>query len=130
LAAMTGPPDFNYKPMAATIKVMKNLRLDAKLFSYLDMGHELPTADHFAEALAWVDEPYQKARERDILYASNLLERVHQQLEGGDAINAAQEKALRKVMDRAAWTDVGWEAFEMLDGGAGGDIEGGGEELP
>ena len=130
LAAMTGPPDFNYKPMAATIEVMKNLRLDAKLFSYLDMGHELPTADHFAEALAWVDEPYQKARERDILYASNLLERVHQQLEGGDAINAAQEKALRKVMDRAAWTDVGWEAFEMLDGGAGGDIEGGGEELP
>ena len=114
ICAMTGPPDFNYQPIVGTIKAMLQAHLDAKLFSYDDMGHELPTADRFAEALAWVDGPYRKVRGKEVASATKLLERYHRQVGDSVEINDVRRKFLRKIMEAGPWSEASWEAWELL----------------
>lgn len=114
IAVMTGPPDFNYKPSVATVQEMRREHIDAKLFEYPDMGHEMPTEDRFFEAIKWVDDPYQEVRAKEEAEARKWLDRYHEQ-NGSDRPSAGpQRELLNRVMESGPWSKSGWEAYRLL----------------
>jgi len=116
IAVMTGPPDFNYRPSVATVEAMQREHIDARLFEYPDMAHEMPTEDRFFEAIKWVDEPYQKVRAREAAEAEKWLDRYRKQNGSERPSTDPQRELLNRVMEAGPWTKAGWEAYRLLTG--------------
>lgn len=116
IAAMTGPPDFNYAPTVATIKLMRRDRFVAKLFEYPDMQHEMPTPDRFLEAIRWVDEPYQETRKREERESANWLERYQSNF-GDTPVDGPEAEGLAwllKAMETGPYTESAWQAWDLM----------------
>lgn len=116
IAPMTGPLDMNYGEMTEATKILVRDGVPAKLFSYDDMGHQLPTAERFMEAIRWVDEPYQEMVRKEREQAGRLLDAYKAQYGGKPAAagDATARKTLVKITEIAPWSDAAWEAAGML----------------
>jgi len=115
MALMGGPPDFNYAEMserAARLEAdgFRNIRF----FSYPDMAHVMPTAERFAEAMRWVDEPWQHVRERERSQAATLLGAYLASHEETAPVDDKDRAALNKVTEVGPWTDAAWRALSLL----------------
>jgi hypothetical protein len=108
LGAMTGDEDFNQKPISETAKVLVRDGLEVRVFDYPGMGHTLPTAERFTEAIKWVDEPYTALRDAEEKAASGAFSKV----EG--LTGMVREEALAEVTRAGPWTDAAWKAATML----------------
>jgi hypothetical protein len=114
IGTITGPKDQNYDEITHATQFMKDDGLNYRVFEYAGMGHEMPTPEHFAEALKWVDEPYQATRAKEEASASALLAR--HTARGGEhpPANDKERQELMKVTEEGPWTDAAWKAVGLL----------------
>ncbi len=109
VAPITGPRDFNYREITSAAELMRRAGLQVKVFSVPEMGHHAPKPEVFREALEWVDQPYQQARDRETQAAQKALERAE---------SAKTDEAKRKLLIQATkegpWTKPAWRAVELL----------------
>lgn len=113
LAAVSGPPDFNFFEIDRTVRMFDSDGFDAKLFEYADMGHEFPRPERFTEALEWVDEPWANTRKEAEDRAVAMLEGFHRR-EAGDPIREPERAALVRITQIAPWSEAAWEAAALL----------------
>jgi len=114
LGVVTGPSDFNHANTTAGMRILNADNMDAKLFSYDDMGHELPTAPRFAEVLRWVDEPARLERQQTLERADAALKAYTTAFGSRPPANIRERKLLEKVLTAGPWTDPAWQALEWL----------------
>lgn len=114
LGVVTGPSDFNHANTTAGMRILNADNMEARLFSYDDMGHELPRADRFAEVLRWVDEPARLERQRDIERADAALKVYIDAAGKRSPENLRERKLLEKVVETAPWTEPAWQALDWL----------------
>jgi len=114
LAAMTGPLDFNYDSMVKMIRGLEVEHFAVRLFEYPDMGHVMPTPERFAEALSWIDEPYQDLRRGERAAADAAMSRYQSTFGDRSPRNDAERKALEEIMRVGPWTEAAWKAWEWL----------------
>ncbi len=114
MAPMGGPPDFNYDEMTERVT---RLEVDGfaniRFFSYPDMAHVMPTADRFAEALRWVDEPWRQVREQERARAESLMDAYLDTREASAPDSDDDRVALRAVIEAGPWTDAAWRALQL-----------------
>ncbi len=110
-AAMTGGKDMNEKPVNGAAESLKRDGLKVKVYDYPDMGHTVPTAERFTEAVKWVDEPYMAAAAGGGEGGGGGVG------EGVDAslTGTAREAALVEVTRVGPWTAAAWKAVEMME---------------
>jgi len=101
LGVMTGPPDFNYGEIVKFVATFKRDKVDARVFEYPDMAHQLPTAPRFSDAMSWVDEPVRTSREASAKTAAELAAKEGRP-EWVEATNVAP------------WSKGAWAAAEKL----------------
>jgi dienelactone hydrolase len=114
LAAITGSKDYAQGAILAAAQIMAAEGLSVKVLDFADQGHTYPTAQRFAEALLWVDEPYRKRRTEAEARAAALLEQFEREAAGGRLTDAARRRALVNVTAEGPWTPAAWEACELL----------------
>lgn len=118
LAPITGAIDMNHDPVLAYAKGLERDGLAVRVFDYPDMGHELPSAQRFAEAMAWVDELAQRAvidgRATARLRLADYL------LSAGDRApqTEAEREALVEITRLSPWSEEAWKAAELLGAAA------------
>lgn len=108
MGVMTGPNDFNYKPILAGVGLFERDKWPVKLFDVPGLGHEFPKPPQIAEALAWVDEPVRKVIEAEDAEGEKLLAAAL----GGDG--EARKAGLLRVVREVPWTGAAWRAVEEL----------------
>ncbi len=115
IAPMTGPIDFNYEEMRIRSTQLENDGFDIRFFEYEDMGHTMPTAPRFYDAMAWVDEPWQIARDESIAKARELLAQYEERFSQGSAARLPRAcEMLVEITRIAPWSEPAWEAVELL----------------
>jgi hypothetical protein len=112
-AAITGEKDFNQPEITAAAQILRGEGVQAKVFVFAGLGHELPTAEQFSEAFSWVDEPYQKVRQGELEAGERALRSAGEA--DGPAKSEADRAALMRVTEVAPWTPAAWRAIERLD---------------
>lgn len=113
-APVTGPADGNYLSIVGAVEVLKRDGVPVRLFSYDDMGHELPTAARFAEAAQFIDEPWRSARAAEIERAQRLFDAYTARWGDGPAADPAARQALVRVTQAAPWSEPAWRAAALL----------------
>jgi len=115
IGVITGPADFNYGEIVAMTKRLTDDRLQVRVFEH-EMGHQLPTADWFAEAIGWVDGPYQETAAKEAADAQQVLDGYIKRW--GDVPPPAGDTRAReelvKVTRVGPWTAAAWRAVELL----------------
>lgn len=114
VAPMSGPLDFNYMEITNAVRMMRRENLSVQLFEYPDMAHQLPTAERFADALRWVDEPARLARERSAAEAQALLVSYLRKFGETPVSALAQRRILERVATIGPWSPAAWRACELL----------------
>lgn len=114
LGVVTGPSDFNHANTTAGMRILNADNMEARMFSYDDMGHELPRAERFAEVMRWVDEPARLDRQRDIDRGDQALKAYIKAAGERPAKDARERLLLEKVTQTAPWTEPAWKALEWL----------------
>ncbi len=113
---ITGNKDFNYEPIHAAMKVFTRDGLAARVYVHQGMGHEMPGAAGFTEAMSWVDEPYRTMRSAEEAKAGAALEKLKK--EWPSLKDDARRKRLVEITTLGPWTAAAWEAVGMLKGEA------------
>jgi len=106
LAPITGSRDFNRAPILGAVKVLTRDHVPVKLFDIENMGHEMPEADVFTEALQWVDEPARAKHDQSETSADALLATI------GEDANAPDK--LVELTRKYPWTKAAWIAAQRL----------------
>lgn len=117
IGAITGEQDFNQREMENTIDLMQRDGLSARLWRFARMGHEMPTAERFAEALAWVDDPWQRAREEESSRAAAALGNYVARFGETAPTSEASRRVLIRVTEIGPWTEAAWKAVRLLGTG-------------
>lgn len=124
IAAMTGRKDFNRLEIEQTTELYQRDGMQVKMFEDPKMGHEIPKADRFGEALLWVDDPYAKMRKAEETAAREALDAAVGKTEGGKeaaggggAMTEAVRKLYVKVTEVGPWTEPAWKAAAVLGKG-------------
>lgn len=125
IAAISGPPDFNFTQTQITVDRLKLDGLDARFFNHEDQAHHMPTPERFTEALAWVDEASTAQRGRTAEEAVALTDTVRKALgeRGSDALTSAMRARLDRACMIAPWSDIAERAAETLDLGSSTDVK-------
>lgn len=107
IRGITGDQDFNEPEMTVRTEMMERDGLEILLDVYPGMGHTMPTAEQFAIALRWVDEPSRAARDEGLAEARRLLASV-------DPADPDARATLIEVTRLAPWSELAWEAAGRL----------------
>lgn len=110
IAATTGPEDFNHRQTMALMEAQKEAGVQTRAWVFDGLGHELPPAEGFEEALRWVDEPQRQAAADRDREGARLLAEAEKLAE--KASGDARRKAWLTVMERAPWSPAAWAAAE------------------
>ncbi|MBK7405256.1 MAG: prolyl oligopeptidase family serine peptidase [Phycisphaerales bacterium] len=114
VAPMTGSLDFNHPEICNAVRMAKGEGLAFQLFDYEGMGHEMPTPEHFAEAMRWVDEPARLAAAASESEAQSMLEGYARRFEDQPADSPAQRRILERIVALAPWSPPAWRACQLL----------------
>lgn len=110
MAGISGANDGNYAEMKARLDLLSRDGQDVHLFEQPGMGHEMPTAETFAEAMRWVDEVACATATKAAEEGAEVLRRARA------AEGEARERLLTKVIEESPWSDAAWEAIDLLRG--------------
>lgn len=113
LAAISGPPDFNFVAIDRIIHAIASDGFPARLFDYDDMGHNHPRPERFTNVLEWVDEPWKTAQADALDRAATMLE-GYKSRQTGPPTSPAQREALIRITQLAPWSAPAWEAAALL----------------
>lgn len=110
IRSITGSADFNEPEMVLRTEMLSADGLEAQIDVIEGMGHTMPSAVQFEEALVWVDEPRQQELAMLIQGADTTLE----ELESGDVSTPAVRKRLIEILETIPYTPQAWEAAARL----------------
>ncbi|MBX3357118.1 MAG: prolyl oligopeptidase family serine peptidase [Phycisphaeraceae bacterium] len=114
LALMTGAKDFNHEPIAGAAEILGNQGFASHLYDFRDMGHEVPTADRFTEAMLWLDHPRRSLLEQQAGEAQSLLDAYAKGSAPPPPTTDAQREALINITRVGPWSPAAWKAAELL----------------
>ena len=115
IASMTGPRDFNYVEMKARSARLSNEGFKlVRFFEYEDMGHEMPTPQRFADALRFIDTPYQQRHTRRQAQATLALTECLEHHDAARPPTKSEQTALLAIIREYPWTDAAWDALALL----------------
>jgi predicted esterase len=106
LAPITGSGDFNREPIVAAAKILKRDHVPVKLFDVEGLGHQMPTAETFSEALEWVDEPGRTRRDESEKNGDAMLALITD--------DASAPDRLVELTRKHPWTKAAWIAAQRL----------------
>lgn len=110
IRSITGTADFNEPEMTLRTRLLRDDGLDVEIDVIEGMAHAMPSAEQFAQALRWVDEPRRKAVENARVAAEQiLLETSHL-----DPKLPAVRDRLIEVMQMLPYSDAAWRAAARL----------------
>ncbi|HLP84293.1 MAG TPA: hypothetical protein VK157_08080 [Phycisphaerales bacterium] len=113
IVAITGSEDANQDYIRRALAIMKSDGLTVRLDDFEGMGHEMATAERFADALRWVDEPARTRREQAVTRATDVMLRMRG-VKVVDVDEKAKQRAeLEQVMRNAPFSEPAWEAVEV-----------------
>lgn len=110
IAAVIGELDPNHAETRARIELLTEDGVDVRLDAIPGLGHALPDARRFAEALRWVDEPRREALATGAREAARLLALVP----AGTPDDPGVRAALIEVVRVGPWSGAAWVAAERL----------------
>lgn len=117
IAAISGPPDFNFAQTQITVDRLKLDGLDARFFNYDDQAHHMPTPERFTDAMAWVDEASTARRDEAALEATSLVDSVEKSR--GSSTAQRLTPPMRTRLDRACtiapWSVASERAAAILE---------------
>jgi len=116
MAAITGGVDFNHSEIVAAAELMKKDGVQIRVFDYEKLGHQLPSADQFLEAITWADEPYQETVKKEEAAAKSLFEKYVQKRGAVPPTDEKGRAELVKVTEAGPWSEPAWKAVELLRG--------------
>jgi hypothetical protein len=114
MGAMTGQKDFNQIEIQHAADIYRRDGAQVRVFDFPDMGHSLPTAERFKEALAWVDEPWRAKRAEEEGAAKKAMEAYRERFGAKKPEDESARRMLIKVTEAGAWTEEAWGAAGML----------------
>lgn len=114
IAAITGTTDFNEPEMAVRGDLLERDGIPFRLDIIEGMSHAMPSAEQFAVALRWVDQP--RREEIASSTAAAVAALSDYKLAFGDAppTSPAARKALIAVIEKAPQSEPAWEAAGLL----------------
>jgi hypothetical protein len=114
MAPITGDLDGNAQTIRQGAKGMQQDGVPVRVFDIKELGHQMPSATQFAQALRWVDEPRAQARAKAVSDAGEALAKYEQKFGKTPPANAKQREELLRVTEIGPWSDAAWEAVELL----------------
>jgi predicted esterase len=106
ISVLVGELDFNRAEAAVRVDLLAADGIPARLEVVPGLGHALPPASGFADALRWTDEPQREAGRTAVEHATKLLNDI---TPGPD-----ERAALIGVVRAAPWSEPAWTAAERL----------------
>lgn len=110
MAAVVGELDPNLAEVTARIELLRADGIPVLLETVPNHPHALPSAELFAKALRWVDEPVRNARDK----AAAEAEALWRASQNADPSEPQGRAALVAVIRQAPWSDAAWNAAERL----------------
>lgn len=115
IAAITGTEDFNDLETRRRTEALTTRGFESKVFSVEGMGHELPPAETFAEALRWIDEP----RSAEVALQSQAANEAYNAWrlsrdDDTEPLTPEDIAALLDVCRLGPWSPAAWKAAERL----------------
>lgn len=114
LFAVTGDKDFNQLSVENIGKLMAGAGWAVKTRTEPGMAHQMGSPDVMLQSLRWIDEPASDAANKETAEARAILERVKGVM-GGPTPDDKARGELRKVIEKAPWSEPAWEAVKLLD---------------
>jgi dienelactone hydrolase len=114
-ALVSGPNDFNYAEMRGRMATLQREGFqNMRFFSDPEMGHAMPKAEHFDEALSWVDAFYQRARQRSESTSRHEFDAYRQDRDDLAPAGLEDRDALRRIIEAHPWTEAARDALKLL----------------
>jgi len=114
IAPMSGPLDFNYEQTKAYVDEFERDGIDVRFFEYADMAHVMPTPERFAEAIAWVDEPWRERHKRAAETGRAMLDEYLAEFGEQGAKTDEQRSRLVAITAESPWTAPAYRAAALL----------------
>jgi hypothetical protein len=114
MGVITGDKDFNYQEITTAADQLKKDGVNVRVFDYEGTGHEMPTAERFAEAIGWVDGAYREIVKGEDAAAGKAMEGYRARYPEGKAPDEAGRRLLERVVEAGPWGQHAWEAVETL----------------
>ena len=115
MALVTGPKDFNYKEMLGRIRILQKEGFrKMRFFEYAELGHTLPNATQFAEALHWVDAFYQSDQNQRESKAKFEFDTYMKVRSNSTPTNSNDHDVLVKIIQDHPWTESAKQAMNLL----------------
>lgn len=110
IRSITGTADFNEPEMTLRTRLLRDDGLDAQIDVIDGMAHAMPSAEQFAQALRWVDQPRREAIEAARATAEQILKETSHL---DPALPAVRDRLI-EVMQILPYSDPAWRAAERL----------------
>ena len=114
IAGITGSMDFNEPEMSIRTEQMLDDNLDIRLDVIEGMGHTMPSAEQFADALQWVDQLQQErvntAESKASEDLDSFLSKYGTEL---SSVPVARKQLIQITID-APWSNAAWKAAALL----------------
>lgn len=114
IGAITGDLDGNAVPVRQGVKGLVQDGVAAKVFDFKELGHQMPSAAQYAQALRWVDEPRARELEKQANDAGEALAKYVQKFGHVAPANAKQRDELLRVTEMGPWSPAAWDAVGLL----------------
>lgn len=114
IGAITGDLDGNAIPVRQGVKGLVQDGVPAKVFEFKELGHQMPSATQYAQALRWVDEPRAKELEKEAHDAGDAFAKYVQKFGHVAPANAKQRDELVRVTEIGPWSAAAWDAVGLL----------------
>lgn len=110
IRSITGTADFNEPEMTLRTRLLRDDGLVAEIDVIEGMAHAMPSAEQFAQALRWVDEPRREAIEDAQIAAEQILRETNHL----DPKLPAVRDRLIEVMQMVPYSESAWQAAARL----------------
>lgn len=114
IAPITGPEDFNYKPVLSFADQMKDDGITVRVFDVPGLKHELPSAEILADAVRWIDEPWRETRTHEEERGRALMSEYLASSKPDQPRTPEARALLERLTAEAPWTEESWRAIELL----------------
>ncbi len=114
IAAITGSVDYNMPEMRVRKGLLKDDGIEIRLDVIEGMGHAMPKAQEFGDALDWVDEPRRSTMVTDFKQAKEVFAAYIADFGQAEPATPAARKALIRVITLAPWTEPAIRAAKLL----------------
>jgi hypothetical protein len=116
MGPITGEGDANGVVIRQAAKRMAEDGVPIRVFDFPELGHQMPSATQFAQALRWVDGPRSAALAKQAEAARAALDVYVRKFGSGAPANEKQRAELVRVTELGPWSEAAWEAVAMLRG--------------